>query len=65
MGAGFPLFAKQMYERLGLEWASTLLAFLAIPLIPIPFVFYYKGEGIRLRSPWAREHFDQDEDIPH
>ncbi|CAN8103430.1 unnamed protein product [Discula destructiva] len=65
VGAGFPLFAKQMYEKLGLEWASSLLAFLAIPLIPIPFVFYYRGEGIRLRSPWAREHFDQDEDTPH
>ena len=65
VGAGFPLFATQMYEKLGLEWASSLLGFIAILLVPTPFVFFYRGEGIRLRSPWAREHFDQDEDIPY
>ncbi|MCJ1420106.1 hypothetical protein MMC32_006463 [Xylographa parallela] len=65
VGAGFPLFGQQMYEKLGYEWASTLLAFLAILYIPIPFIFFYKGETIRLRSPWAREHFNQDEDKPH
>ena len=65
VGAGFPLFATQMYKNLGLEWASSLLGFIAILLVPIPFVFFHWGEGIRLRSPWAREHFDQDEDTPH
>lgn len=65
VGAGFPLFATQMYERLGYEWASSLLGFIAILLVPIPFVFFYMGRGIRLRSPWAREHFDQNEDDPH
>jgi multidrug resistance protein len=65
VGAGFPLFATQMYKKLGLEWASRLLGFIAILLVPIPFVFFYWGEGIRLRSPWTREHFDQDEDTPH
>lgn len=65
VGAGFPLFAAQMYEKLGLEWASSLLGFIAILLVPIPFVFFYYGEKIRFRSPWAREHFNQDEDSPH
>ncbi|GME28937.1 putative polyamine transporter [Neofusicoccum parvum] len=65
VGAGFPLFGKQMYEYLGLEWASSLLAFLSLLMVPIPFVFFYRGEAIRLRSPWAREHFAQDEDKPH
>ena len=65
VGAGFPLFAEQMYNKLGYEWASSLLGFLAILLVPIPFIFFYKGEGIRLRSPWAREHFYQEEDSPH
>jgi len=65
VGAGFPLFAQQMYVKMDYEWASTFLAFLAILLIPIPFIFFYKGENIRLRSPWAREHFAQDEDAPH
>ena len=29
-GAGFPLFATQMYEKLGPQWASSLLGFLAL-----------------------------------
>lgn len=65
VGAGFPLFATQMYERLNYEWASSLLGFIAILLVPIPFIFFYFGKTIRLRSPWAREHFDQNEDSPH
>lgn len=54
VGAGFPLFGTQMYERLGLEWAGSLLAFLSLPMCAIPFIFFYKGEHLRLKSPWAR-----------
>jgi len=57
VGASFPLFAEQMYRKLGYPWASSLLAFLSILLIPIPFVFLYKGELLRARSPWARRNF--------
>lgn len=39
-GAAFPLFATQMYHKLGVGWASTLLGCLAILFIPIPFVLY-------------------------
>jgi hypothetical protein len=39
-GAGFPLFAGAMYNNLGVGWASSLLAFLGIAFIPIPFVLY-------------------------
>ncbi|KAF2723358.1 MFS general substrate transporter [Polychaeton citri CBS 116435] len=65
VGAGFPLFASQMYDTLGNEWASCLLAFLAILFVPIPVWWFYKGETLRLKSPFAREHFNQDEDKPH
>lgn len=61
----FPLFGTQMYDYLGYEWASTLLAFLAILMVPIIFLWYFYGERLRLKSPFAREHFDQDEDAPH
>ncbi|KAF9569882.1 polyamine transporter 1 [Agrocybe pediades] len=37
-GAGFPLFASDMYDALDPRWASTLLGFIAILMIPIPFV---------------------------
>ena len=59
VGAEFLLFATQMYESLGYEWASSLLGFLATLLVPIPFIFFYMGRAIRLRILWAREHFEK------
>lgn len=53
-GAGFPLFASAMYNKLGVGWASSLLGFLAIAFIPIPFIIYFYGKRIRLRSKRAR-----------
>ena len=40
-GAGFPLFASAMYKQLGVNWASSTLAFISIAFIPIPFALYY------------------------
>ncbi|KZZ94940.1 major facilitator superfamily [Moelleriella libera RCEF 2490] len=52
-GAGFPLFARQMFEGMGIQWASTLLGCIAVVLAPIPFVFYIYGGKIRARSAYA------------
>lgn len=38
-GAVFPLFAHSLYVRLGVNYASTLLAGIMLLLVPIPFVF--------------------------
>ncbi|PYH89290.1 hypothetical protein BO71DRAFT_434920 [Aspergillus ellipticus CBS 707.79] len=46
-GAGFPLFATAMYTDLGVSWASSTLAFLAIAFIPIPVVLMKYGETLR------------------
>ena len=40
-GAGFPLFAPAMYNRLGIQWAGTLLGCLGLVYVPIPFLFYF------------------------
>jgi len=53
-GAGFPLFATQMYNYLGVDWASSTLAFISIAFIPIPFVLFKYGESIRKKSKHAR-----------
>ena len=53
-GAGFPLFAAAMYNNLGVGWASSLLGFLSILFIPIPFALYFYGERIRKASKRAR-----------
>jgi len=54
LGAGFPLFARAMYDRLGVAWASSTLAFISVAFIPIPFVLYKYGEKIRHKSKQAR-----------
>jgi DHA1 family multidrug resistance protein-like MFS transporter len=54
-GAGFPLFATAMYTRLGVGWASSLLAFLGIAFIPIPFVLYKYGQRLRQKSKLAKK----------
>jgi hypothetical protein len=45
---------RQMYERLGFQWASTLLAFLSLLFVPIPIWWFYKGRALRMKSPFAR-----------
>ncbi|EEP79103.1 hypothetical protein UREG_03949 [Uncinocarpus reesii 1704] len=52
-GASVVLFTNQMYNRMGYQWASTFLAFLALACCAIPFLFYYKGEAIRRYSKFA------------
>jgi len=54
-GAGFPLFASAMYRNLGVNWASSTLAFLGIAFIPIPFVLYKYGAKLRNNSKHARK----------
>jgi len=52
-GAGFPLFAVQMFDRLGLRWGGSLLGFIALAMLPIPFVFYKYGYALRKMSRMA------------
>ncbi|KXN83916.1 hypothetical protein AN958_00996, partial [Leucoagaricus sp. SymC.cos] len=52
-GAGFPLFAGSMYRKLGSQWASTLLGFIAPVMVPIPFVFKKYGPWLRSKSHYA------------
>jgi len=52
-GAAFPLFTTQMFAKLGIDWASTLLGGIAFILAPMPFLFYKYGSRIRTRSSFA------------
>ncbi|KAK1751931.1 major facilitator superfamily domain-containing protein [Echria macrotheca] len=54
-GAAFPLFTTYMYEDLGLHWASTIPAFLALACVPFPLLFYVYGARIRARCRYAAE----------
>ncbi|KAF2002805.1 MFS general substrate transporter [Amniculicola lignicola CBS 123094] len=54
-GAAFPLFTSQMYSRLGIHWASTIPAFLALACLPFPFLFYKYGGIIRKKCKYAAQ----------
>lgn len=40
-----------MYQALGLGWGNSLTGFIALAMVPIPFVFYVFGERIRRKAP--------------
>lgn len=52
LGAAFPLFTFQMYERLGIDWATSLLAFVSLAMLPIPWIFFKYGPAIRAKSQY-------------
>ncbi|KAF5007706.1 hypothetical protein FDECE_5954 [Fusarium decemcellulare] len=51
--AAFPLFGIQMYEKLGYQWASSLLAFLTLAMAPFPWLFFKYGKTLRAKSRFA------------
>ncbi|KAL1838564.1 hypothetical protein VTJ49DRAFT_2524 [Mycothermus thermophilus] len=57
-GAGFPLFARYMFEGMGIQWASTLLGCVAAVMVPIPIIFYLYGHKIRAKSAYAPDYAD-------
>lgn len=52
-GAGFPMFAAAMYKKLGVDWATSVLGFIAVGLFPVPILLYIFGERIRKLSRYA------------
>lgn len=57
-GAAFPLFTSYMYQNLGIHWASSVPAFLALACVPFPFLFYRYGAQIRSRCKFAAQAAD-------
>lgn len=43
-----------VYEALGIGWATSLLGFLALFMLPIPWVFYKWGPSIRAKSKYPQ-----------
>ncbi|KAJ5946962.1 hypothetical protein N7454_003801 [Penicillium verhagenii] len=55
LGAVLPLAAKPMFNRLGIHWACSLIAFLALGVSIIPFAFIRYGDRIRANSKFCQE----------
>ena len=51
MGAFLPLAGPKMYAALGLGWGNSLLAFIALAMAPLSWIFFKHGEYIRKKYP--------------
>lgn len=54
LGALLPLAANAMYTKLGIAWATSLLGFLSLPMLAIPFAFIRYGDQLRERSKFSQ-----------
>lgn len=54
-GAAFPHFTDVLCRELGIHWAISVPAFLALCCAPFPFVFYWFGPQIRKRGKFASQ----------
>lgn len=54
-GAAFPLFTGNLYDALGIHWASSVPGFLACVFVPCLVVFYKYGHIIRSKTKFAQE----------
>ena len=50
VGAVLPLAGQKMYDALGNGWGNSLLAFIALALVPVPFLFLRFGQRLRENS---------------
>jgi hypothetical protein len=51
VGATFPLFGGDMYAAVGYGWGCTILAGVAILLMPMPMLIMKYGKQVRERFP--------------
>lgn len=70
VAASFPLFTRQMFEKMGIQWAGTLLGCVAACLVPIPVAFWFFGKKLRMKSkfapfsePSAESHVSEQEGV--
>ncbi|KAI0451565.1 MFS general substrate transporter [Xylaria acuta] len=52
LAAVFPLFSLPLYQNLGVAWASSLLGFISIALLPLPWLLFKFGKFIRNKSKY-------------
>lgn len=51
VGAFLPLAGPPMFQALGLGWGSSLLGFISLAMLPVPFVLVKYGERLRKKYP--------------
>lgn len=49
-GALLPMAASPMFTKLGVGWATSVLGFASVAMLPIPFIFISYEDRIRANS---------------
>ncbi|KAL6232690.1 hypothetical protein BDW75DRAFT_247031 [Aspergillus navahoensis] len=52
-GGALPLAAPRMLNSLGIGWASSILGFISVAMVPLPFILQRYGKKLRSWSPFA------------
>ncbi|TGO30795.1 hypothetical protein BPAE_0003g00800 [Botrytis paeoniae] len=52
-GGGFPLFAQYMFNGLGVAWATSVLGFACVVMMPAPVLFFIYGARVRKMSKFS------------
>lgn len=55
--AAFPFFSIQMYTALGTGWATSLLGFVSLALLPVPWILFKYGKRIRAMSKYETANY--------
>jgi DHA1 family multidrug resistance protein-like MFS transporter len=67
MGAAMPIVARPLFNNLGVDWGNSLLGFLTVLFVPIPFILIRYGPALRARSRMATKYatgLDEDDVVP-
>ncbi|KAI5305911.1 hypothetical protein KEM56_002890 [Ascosphaera pollenicola] len=59
-GALVPLAARKMYTNLGIGWASSLLGFIVVAMLPIPYILKRYAGAVRAISPFYKSLVAKD-----
>lgn len=54
-GAAFPLFTNDLYNKLGIHWASSVPGFMALVFVPCLVAFYKYGAVLRMKTRFGQE----------
>jgi len=58
VAASFPLFTTPMINKVGFAWAASVLGFVSVGLVPLPWVFWKWGPWLRGKSRYLRVQED-------
>ncbi|CZR66736.1 related to TPO4-Proposed vacuolar polyamine transporter [Phialocephala subalpina] len=58
LSSSFLLFTNKMVDNLGFAWATSLLGFITVAMIPIPWVFFKWGPVLRTKSRYLKDEVE-------